>query len=172
MGPERTEGDSQVLLFAPMRAIRLRANTAQEQKGPRALEAKLQTSEAAERTQQALPSRQRSQPRTRQHLQRHRGPSQGHAGRDTGTEKMSSATRGGEGVTRCPRPQARSSGPRRCSLTGLAPCCSTSPPTRCSRNPRPPANTRHILGSACGGQVCDTPGQAPGQREPTTSSAA
>lgn len=144
--PGETEGDSQVLLFAPMRATRLRASTAQEQKGPRAWRPRAWKPDirgsGANLTGTPRPPALAAQNQAT-------SPVPPQARRDTGTAEMCSTTGGGEGVTHCPRPQASISGPRRCSLTGLALCCSTSPPARCSRDP-PPANTRHTLGSACG----------------------
>lgn len=160
-----------MLLSAPMRTTRLRANTAQEPKGqgPWKPSFRLRGSgvnpAGAPHPAALTAQSQAASPAPP------RGPPQGHAGRDTGTEEMCLAIGGGEGVTHCPRPQATSSGSRRGSLTCLAPCYSTSAPTR---HPRDPPTSQHTSysGVCCGGRGCDIPGRAPGQREQTTSAAA
>lgn len=96
-GAQGTEGESQVLLSAPMRTTCLRANTAQEPKGQRPWKPSFRlrgsgvNPAGAPHVAALTAQSQAASPAPP------RGPPQGHAGRDTGTEEMCSAIGGGEG---------------------------------------------------------------------------
>ena len=106
--PGETEGDSQVLLFAPMRATRLRASTAQEQKGPRAWRPRAWKPDirGSGANLTGTPRPPVLQPRTRRPLQCHRGPA--------GTPAQQRCARPpaeGKGSPTAPDPRPASQGP-------------------------------------------------------------